>query len=123
MAEGESGSAAKPARGAGLELRLERGGAYVALQPQPLAPGVDLVALSMEIPGVIFPFDSAGGSAQFRHRLCELDRLELAIAEPGLAALLAPLAPADSGLASLTLALRAGFAEGTGPPGGGAAVP
>ncbi len=120
MTEGESGSAAKPARGAGLELRLERGGAYVALKPQPLAPSVDLVALSMEIPGVRFPFDSAGGAAQFRHRLCELDRLELAIAEPGLAALLAQLALADSGLASLALALRAGFAEGTGTLEGGA---
>jgi hypothetical protein len=120
MAECESGSAEKPARGAGLELRLERGGAYVALKPQPLAPSVDLVALSMEIPGVRFPFDSAGGAAQFRHRLCELDRLELAIAEPGLAALLAQLALADSGLASLALALRAGFAEGTGTLEGGA---
>ena len=114
MAEGESGNAAGPGRGTGFELRLERGGAFVALRPQSLAPGVDLVELAMEVPGVSLPFEVASGAAQFRHRLCDLDRLELSIAEAGLAALVARLHLVDSGIASLELASRTGFAEGAG---------
>ncbi len=117
---GESRSASRPARGAGFELRLERGGAFVALLPQPLAPGVDLVDLAMEVPGVSLPFEVGGGVAQFRHRLCELDRLEISVADAGLVALLARLKLPGSGIASLTLTLRACFAEGAGALEGGA---
>ncbi|HTT72523.1 MAG TPA: hypothetical protein VMG32_14960, partial [Anaeromyxobacteraceae bacterium] len=75
-------------RGSGFELRLERAGAYAALPPQPLAPGFDLLALSMEIPEARPPFDGAGGASQFRHRRCDLERVELALGEEGVASLL-----------------------------------
>ena len=68
----EESERARPAarNGPGLELRLERGGAYVALPGQPLLAGIELVALTMEVPGARLPFDVAAGAAQFRLRLC-----------------------------------------------------
>ena len=101
-------------RGPGLELRLERGGAYVALPGQPLLDGVELVSLTMEVPDARLPFDVGAGAAQFRLRLCELDRLELRLSGEGVAAALAGLDLGGSGLTRLGFALRAGFLEGEG---------
>jgi hypothetical protein len=100
--------------GPGLELRLERGGAYVALPGQPLLEGIELVALTMEVPGARLPFDVAAGAAQFRLRLCELDRLELRLSSEAVSAAVARLDLGESGLSRLELALRAGFLEGEG---------
>src|SRR5689334_20980427 len=109
---GQSSTAA--GRGPGLELRLERGGAYVALPRQPLLDGVELLALTMEVPDARLPFDVAAGAAQFRLRLCELDRLELTIGPEAVSAAAARLDLSGSGLARLELAPRAGFLEGAG---------
>jgi tetratricopeptide (TPR) repeat protein len=108
MGEVESGG---PARGAGLELVLERGGAYVALARQPLGPGVVVEALALEVPDVRFPFDVAAGAAQFRDRLGVLERLEVTAGPAALERLAARLDLAAAGFASLALALRAGFVE------------
>jgi len=113
MADPPITSVAQPHRG-GPELRLERGAVYVALAPVALAPGIDLVALSMEVPGVRLPFDVAAGAAQFHGRTCELDHVELSVTSEALRAFVAPLALTASGLACLDLAARAGFLEGTG---------
>ncbi|GEJ56738.1 hypothetical protein [Anaeromyxobacter diazotrophicus] len=103
-----------PAHASGLELRLERGGAYVALPAGALAPGLELVALALEVPGVRLPFDVSAGAAQFHGRLCELDRAEVAARPEALSAAVAPLAEPGSGLARLDLAPRAGFLEAAG---------
>jgi hypothetical protein len=72
------------ARSGGFELRLERGGVYVRLENQPIAPGVRLEVLTLQIPDVKFPFDVGQGAGQFRHRLSELVELSV-VAEPALA--------------------------------------
>jgi len=101
-------------RGPGLELRLERGGAFVALPGQPLLDGVELLGLTMEVPDARLPFDVAAGAAQFRLRLCELDRLELRMSAEAVSGALAGLDLGASGFVRLGLALRAGFLEGEG---------
>src|SRR5512140_2911108 len=70
--------------GAGFELRLERGGAYVRLADQPIAPGLRLESLTLQIPDVKFPFDVGQGAGQFRHRLADLVECAV-VAEPALA--------------------------------------
>ncbi|HET9597464.1 MAG TPA: hypothetical protein VFP65_17885, partial [Anaeromyxobacteraceae bacterium] len=120
MGEVESGGPGGPARGAGLELVLERGGAYVALARQPLGPGVVVESLALEVPGVRFPFDVAAGPAQFRDRLGVLDRLEVTAGAGALERLAARLDLPAAGLASLALALRTGFVELSGRLQGGA---
>ncbi|HET8541788.1 MAG TPA: hypothetical protein VFL83_18065, partial [Anaeromyxobacter sp.] len=112
-------SAAGGRSGAGFELRLERGGAYVRLADQPVAPGLRLASLTLQIPDVKFPFDVGQGSGQFRHRLSDL--VEVSIAAE---ASLAEAALADAGLAAfgvedVRLALREGFAEIAGRLSGG----
>src|SRR5512138_4039889 len=84
MAEGRNvssapSSAAGTRSGAGFELRLERGGAYVRLADQPIAPGLRLESLTLQVPDVKFPFDVGLGSAQFRHRLSDLVEVSVAI--------------------------------------------
>ena len=114
---------ARPARGTGLVLHLEQGRAEVRLPPQELAPGIALSALVMEVPAVEEPLDAGAGAAQFRHRLCDLVRLDLELSEAALAALLGHLDLGLAGLSSLGLALRAGFVEARGAlPGGEAAT-
>jgi len=124
MAEGKKPSAAPsaagPQRGAGLELRLEAGKAFVCLSDRPVAPGVRAVDVAMEVPEVRFPFDVGLGAAQFRKRLCDLSRVDLAVGPEFLASLAGHLDLARAGLSGLTVALRAGFAEGAGRLEGGA---
>ncbi len=55
-------SAAGTRSGAGFELRLERGGASVRLAEQPIAPGIRLEQLTLQIPDVKFPFDVGLGA-------------------------------------------------------------
>ncbi|HEY6104932.1 MAG TPA: hypothetical protein VIV59_03050, partial [Anaeromyxobacteraceae bacterium] len=124
MAEGKTPSsaarsAAGAARGGGFELRLEHARAYVCLADRPVAPGLRLVDLAMEVPDVRFPFDVGQGAAQFRKRLCDLSRLDLAVEPEFLSGLSAGLDLTRSGLASLQLGLRAGFAEAGGRLEGG----
>ncbi|HTP26363.1 MAG TPA: hypothetical protein VMK12_11990 [Anaeromyxobacteraceae bacterium] len=114
MAEVQQEMADGPRRGSGLELRLEEGGTYVDLPQRTFQPGLDLLALAMEVPDVHLPFEVAEGAAQFRHRLCHLEHLELSLREAGASALTGLVALPGSGLASLSLAFRAGFAEGAG---------
>ena len=105
---------------AGFELRLEQGKAFVCLSDRPVAPGLRLVHLALEVPEARFPFDPSRGAGQFRLQLCDLSRLELA-AEAGLLEALVPrLDLAGAGVASLELSLRPGFAEGAGALVGGA---
>ncbi|HSD20619.1 MAG TPA: hypothetical protein VLC54_11305, partial [Anaeromyxobacter sp.] len=104
-------SASGTRSGAGFELRLERGGAFVRLADQPIAPGVRLDALTLELPDVRFPFDVGKGSGQFRHRLSDLSELAIAI-EPGVAdAALASAGLAAFGVEEARIAFRAGTAE------------
>ena len=105
---------------AGFELRLEQGKAFVCLTDRPVAPGIRLAELALEVPEARFPFDPSRGAGQFRLQLCDLARLEL-VAEAGLfAAVLERVDLAKAGVASLRLALRPGFAEGAGTFAGGA---
>src|SRR5574342_107975 len=124
MAEGKTPSSAAPsaagvARGGGFELRLERARAFLCLSDRPVAPGLRLVELAMEVPDVRFPFAVGQGAAQFRRRLCDLSRVELAVEPEFLSGLSARLDLSRSGLASLHLGLRAGFAEASGRLEGG----
>ncbi|HET9555301.1 MAG TPA: hypothetical protein VFP50_20215, partial [Anaeromyxobacteraceae bacterium] len=105
--------------GAGLELRLERGGVRVRLGRP--APAGDLLveALELAVPDVALPFDVGLGPGQFQSRLCELVQLAVVAAPEGLAAAAARLDLAELGLASLEVALRDGFAELSGRLAGG----
>ena len=104
---------------AGFELRLLQGKAFVCLSERPIAAGLTLTELSLEVPEARFPFDPSRGAGQFRLQLCDLDRLEL-VAESGiLQAVVEKLDLASAGVASLELALRPGFAEGAGELAGG----
>jgi tetratricopeptide (TPR) repeat protein len=124
MAEVEpSASQASPAAGArsgaGLELRLERGGVRVRLgRPAPLA-GLLVEALDLAVPDVALPFDVGLGPAQFQHRLCDLVQLAVVAVPEAIAAAAARLDLAGLGLASLEVALRDGFAELSGRLAGG----
>ena len=110
---------ADPKPRSGFELRLEQGKALVCLSDRPIAPGLRLSELSLEVPEARFPFDPSRGAGQFRLQLCDLAHLEL-VAEAGiLAAVVAKLDLAAAGVASLELALRPGFAEGAGRLAGG----
>jgi tetratricopeptide (TPR) repeat protein len=85
-----------------------------------LGTGVEIVSLSMEVPDVRFPFDVEAGPAQFRHHLCELQRLEVVVGDDALTALARRLTRAGAGVASLDVAPRAGFLELAGALDGGA---
>ncbi len=112
---GDSGGVeSPPRRGSGLELVLERGAAHVALRPETLLPGVELAALAMEVPDVRLPFDVTPGAAQFRSRLCRLDRLELSIDGCGVGGLLARLDLVSAGVRSVAAEVRDGFVEVSG---------
>ena len=122
MAERKSSAPAEGTAGArapGFELRLEQGKAFVCLGDRVLAPGARALELAMEVPEVRFPFDVGLGAAQFRRRLCDLCRLEIALGDEFLADLASRLDLAGAGLASLSLAVRGGFAEGAGQLEGG----
>lgn len=112
--------AAERRSGTGFELRLERGGAYVRLAGRPIAPGLGLDVLSMEVPGVRFPFNAGLGAVQFRHVLSDLVRLELVATEEWISAGLARLDLDALGLDALSFALREGFGELAGRLSGGA---
>jgi hypothetical protein len=104
-------SASGTRTGAGFELRLERGGAFVRLADQPITPGVRLDALTLELPDVRFPFDVGKGSGQFRHRLSDLSELSIAV-EPGVAdTALAGAGLSAFGVEDARIAFRAGQAE------------
>ncbi len=97
--------------GTGFELRLERGGASVRLANRELAPGLQLEALSLQIPDVRFPFDVGLGAAQFRHRLSDLAELTALVAVPLLETALARAPLQAGGLLDVRIELRPGFAE------------
>ncbi|HVI93900.1 MAG TPA: hypothetical protein VM753_07835, partial [Anaeromyxobacter sp.] len=107
--------------GAGFELRLERGGAYVRLADQQIVPGVRLEALTLQVPDVKFPFDVGRGSGQFRSRLCDLAELGVTVSPEVAQAALASAAPASFGIETVEIAFRPGFAELAGRLAGGPA--
>src|SRR5512146_1652115 len=112
-------SAAGNRSGAGFELRLERGGAYVRLADQPVVQGLRLESLTLQVPDVKFPFDVGQGSGQFRHRLSDLVELSVA-AEPSLAAAsLAEVGLFAFGVEDVRVAAREGFLEIAGRLSGG----
>src|SRR5512133_750709 len=90
--------------GTGFELRLERGGAYVRLADRPIAPGLSLDVLSMEVPGVRFPFNAGLGAVQFRHVLSDLVRLEVVASEAWIGAALGELDLSRLGLDAIAVA-------------------
>ncbi|HEX9308327.1 MAG TPA: hypothetical protein VF894_12595, partial [Anaeromyxobacter sp.] len=112
-------SAAGTRSGAGFELRLERGGPYVRLVDQPIAPGVRLESLTLQVPDVKFPFDVGQGAGQFRHRLADLAELAIAVEPSAADAALAGAGLAAFGVEDLRLAVRDGFVEITGRLSGG----
>src|SRR5512133_1345301 len=107
--------------GTGFELRRARGGAYVRLADVTVDAGLTLDVLSIEIPGVKFPFNVGAGAIQFRHVLADLVRVELAAHEPWIEERLRGIDLGALGVESLTCALRDGFAELSGRISGGAA--
>ncbi len=112
-------SAAGTRSGAGFELRLERGGAYVRLADQAIAPGVRLESLTLQVPDVKFPFDVGLGAGQFRHRLADLAELAIAVEPSAADAAIAGAGLAAFGIEDLRLALRDGFVEIAGRLSGG----
>ncbi|HEY6101188.1 MAG TPA: hypothetical protein VIW03_17255, partial [Anaeromyxobacter sp.] len=123
MADPKASSAASSAAGtrsgAGFELRLERGGAYVRLADQPIAPGLRLESLTIAVPDAKFPFDVGLGAGQFRHRLADLVELSVVV-EPSVAeAALAQAGLPAFGVEDLRLAGREGFLEIAGRLSGG----
>ncbi|HET7823841.1 MAG TPA: hypothetical protein VFK90_00845, partial [Anaeromyxobacter sp.] len=112
-------SAAGSRSGAGFELRLERGGAYVRLADQPIATGLRLEQLTLQIPDVKFPFDVGLGAGQFRHRLADLVDLSVAVEVSSAEAALAEAGLAAFGLEDVRLAARDGFLEIAGRLSGG----
>src|SRR5512133_880824 len=114
-------SSATTRSGAGFELRLERGGAYVRLADQPVLPGVRLDALTLQVPDVKFPFDVGRGSGQFRSRLCDLVELAVTVSPEVAQAALAAAAPGSFGIEAVEIAFRPGFSEIAGRLAGGPA--
>ncbi|MGB8931681.1 MAG: hypothetical protein WCC48_10585, partial [Anaeromyxobacteraceae bacterium] len=109
--------------GTGFELRLERGGAYVCLADVPVDAGLTLDVLSIEIPGVKFPFNVGAGAVQFRHVLADLVRVELTAREGWIADLLRGIDLGALGVEALSCSLRDGFAELSGRIAGGGGAP
>src|SRR5574341_529040 len=112
-------SAAGTRSGAGFELRLERGGAYVRLADQAIAPGLRLEWLTLQLPDVKFPFDVGLGAGQFRHRLADLVDLSIVLEPSAAEAALAEAGLAAFGLEDVRLAAREGFVEIAGRLSGG----
>src|SRR5512140_209536 len=123
MAERKPSSAPSAASrsGAGFELRLERGGAYVRLADQPVVPGLRLESLTLQVPDVKFPFDVGQGVGQFRHRLSDLVELSVVLEPAAVEAALARANLSAFGLENVRVALREGFAEIAGRLAGGPA--
>src|SRR5512138_1753434 len=123
MAERKPSSAPSTASrsGAGFELRLERGGAYVRLADQPVVAGLRLESLTLQVPDVKFPFDVGQGSGQFRHRLSDLVELSISVEASVAEAALADAGLAAFGVEDVRLALRDGFLEIAGRLSGGPA--
>lgn len=120
-ASSNASSAGGTRSGAGFELRLERGGAYVRLADQPIAPGLRLESLTLHLPDVKFPFDVGQGAAQFRHRLADLVEMTV-VAEPSLAeAALGEAGLFAFGIEDVRVAFREGFVEVAGRLSGGPA--
>jgi hypothetical protein len=107
--------------GAGFELRLERGGAFVRLAGQDLAPGVRLESLTLQVPDVKFPFDVGRGAGQFRHRLADLVELAVSIDASTAEEALASAGIAAFGVEEPRVAARDGFLEIAGRLSGGPA--
>ncbi len=114
-----SSSATGTRSGAGFELRLERGGAFVRLADQPLAPGIRVDVLTLQVPDVKFPFDVGQGAGQFRHRLADLVELAISVEPNAADAALAGAGLAAFGIEDLRLAVREGFVEIAGRLSGG----
>jgi len=124
LAEAKDTSSAPPSAagkrtGAGFELRLERGGAYVRLVDQILAPGVRLETLTLQLPDVKFPFDVGQGAGQFRHRLGNLADLSVAIEPSAADEVIAAAGLAAFGIEEPRIAAREGFIEIAGRLSGG----
>ena len=107
--------------GAGFELRLERGAVHVRLEGQPVAPGVRLELLTLQVPEVKFPFDVGQGAGQFRHRLADLVALSVSVEPAAAEAALSGAGLAAFGVEDLQLAPRDGFLEIGGRLSGGPA--
>lgn len=100
----------------GFDLEFSDGLAQVSLRDRPLAGGVVLERLRLEIPSVRFPFDVSGGAERFRHQRCRLLEMRLSLAQPDLQSLLlGALDPARHGIRAPRLSLEEGFGrlEGT----------
>jgi tetratricopeptide (TPR) repeat protein len=126
LAEAKDTSSAPPSpvatrSGAGFELRLERGGAYVRLVQQAISAGIRLEAMTLQIPDVKFPFDVGQGAGQFRHRLADLVELSVAIDVAAADEALSAAGIAAFGVEEPRIAARDGFVEIAGRLSGGPA--
>jgi hypothetical protein len=77
---------------------------------EPLAPGA-VAELSLEVPRPGTHIDLGAGPSQFRHQLCELDRLEVEVTRDGLTVLSERVPLGAAGLEEVELALRDGVVE------------
>ncbi|HET7755121.1 MAG TPA: hypothetical protein VFK85_14530 [Anaeromyxobacteraceae bacterium] len=80
-------TAARRAPRSGLELRVERERAVVRFPRESLAAGITVAELALEVPKPGAHLDVGAGPSQFRHRLCDLDTLDLDVTREGLNAL------------------------------------
>lgn len=111
------GAATRPPSRAGLELRVERERALVRFPRELLAAGVS-AELALEVPRPGPRIDVGSGPSQFRHQLCDLDRLELDITREGLERLRERVPFSESGLEDVELVLRGDVVELGGNAGG-----
>jgi hypothetical protein len=90
---------------------VERDRALVRFPREPLEPGVVLAELALEVPRPGARVDVGAGPSQFRHALCDLDRLEVEVTRDGIEALRRRVSLGECGLEDVELALGPDLVE------------
>ncbi|MBW1807824.1 MAG: tetratricopeptide repeat protein [Deltaproteobacteria bacterium] len=93
----------------GFSLEFQKNTALVTLLDRKLDQHLDIEQITLEVPGVRFPFDVAGGAEQFRHHRCRLRTLVISIEQAGLESILVGLLdPARYGFSEIKVGLDGG---------------
>lgn len=89
-------------------LSLRDGRVYVLLRDVPIAPGVRLLGLDLEVPDVDFPVELRGGVARYQHHKTRVVSAALVVEPAVLGAALGRRLPLEGPLSSLSLHPDAG---------------
>ena len=93
----------------GFSLEFQKNTALVTLTDRKLHQHLDIEQITLEVPGVRFPFDVAGGAEQFRHHRCRLRTLVISIEQTSLESILVGLLdPARYGFSEIKVSLDGG---------------